>query len=224
MRAIVTHADFFIFNKPAGISFHSEDGAGFFAQLQAQYPQEILFPVHRLDKVTSGLLLVARNKSAAQEFSHLFETHAVQKTYLALSDRKPSKKQGAVSGDMQKTRDGNWKLLRTRENPAVTQFVSHSIAPGLRLFVLKPHTGRTHQLRVMMKALGSPIVGDTRYGGTPADRAYLHAAALEFVWQGERIAVRQLPDSGDLFTGELFAGLALESYLDQAGSSTTTGI
>lgn len=200
INPVLTHVDFFIFNKPAGVSFHSETGAGFFALLRQQFPGETLFPVHRLDKMTSGLLLIARNQTAAQEFSRLFMQHSIQKTYLAISDRKPTKKQGTVAGDMQKTRNGNWKLRRTRENPAITRFISEHIGTQQRLFILKPETGRTHQLRVMMKSLGSPIIGDERYGGTPADRGYLHAASLAFNWQEEVIHCSALPDKGTLFT------------------------
>lgn len=193
------HTDFYVFDKPAGTSFHSEDGAGFFAQLIEQYPTETLFPVHRLDKITSGLLLVARNKPAAQQLGQLFESHAIKKTYLAISDKKPSKKQGTISGDMQRTRDGNWKLLHRKTNPAITRFKSHSLAPNLRLFILQPQTGRTHQLRVMMKALGSPILGDARYGGTAADRGYLHAAHLQFDWHQSNIDISSAPQQGTLF-------------------------
>lgn len=214
MRAIHEHADFYVFDKPAGASFHSEDGTGFFAQLQQQYPGETLYPAHRLDKMTSGLLLVARSKPAAQVLGELFSQGAIRKTYLALSDRKPSKKQGTVSGDMQRTRDGSWKLLRSQDNPAITRFSSQSLAPNLRLFVLQPQTGRTHQLRVMMKALGSPILGDARYGGTAADRGYLHAARLAFDWYGQQVAVQSLPVSGELFTR--FAA-AIIGAMDAAG-------
>lgn len=196
---VFEHTDFFVFEKPPGASFHSEDSAGFFAILAEQNPVETLFPVHRLDKITSGLMLVARNKPAAQQLGKMFESHAIKKTYIAIADHKPSKKQGTVSGDMQRTRDGNWKLLHSRNNPAITRFTSHSLAPNLRLFVLSPQTGRTHQLRVMMKSLGSPILGDTRYGGTVADRGYLHASRLQFEWHGQHIDINLMPASGELF-------------------------
>lgn len=199
VSTVFEHADFFVFDKPAGTSFHSEDGAGFFAQLTETYPTETLFPAHRLDKITSGLLLVARNKPAAQQLGELFESHAIKKTYIALTDQKPSKKQGTITGDMQRTRDGNWKLLHSKKNPAITRFTSHSLAPNLRLFILQPQTGRTHQLRVMMKALGSPIIGDLRYGGTAADRGYLHAQRLQFDWNGEAIDILNTFDTGALF-------------------------
>ncbi len=199
VKPVFEHADFFVFDKPAGTSFHSEDGAGFFAQLTETYPTETLFPVHRLDKITSGLLLVARNKPAAQLLGKLFESHAIQKTYIAITDQKPSKKQGIISGDMQRTRNGNWKLLHSKKNPAITRFTSYSLAPNLRLFILLPKTGRTHQLRVMMKALGSPIIGDYRYGGTASDRGYLHAQRLQFEWHDEAIDIQATPYTGELF-------------------------
>ncbi len=199
MKPVFEHEDFFVFDKPAGSSFHSENGTGFFAQLQICHLAETLFPVHRLDRITSGLIIVARNKTAATELGQMFESRQIQKTYVALSDQTPSKKQGTVTGDMQRTRDGNWKLLRSRENPASTRFSSRAIAPNLRLFILKPQTGRTHQLRVMMKALGSPIIGDARYGGTPSDRGCLHALQLTFDWRGENINVHCAPSSGELF-------------------------
>jgi tRNA pseudouridine32 synthase/23S rRNA pseudouridine746 synthase len=199
---VFEHSDFFVFDKPEGVNFHSEDGAGFFVQLMQQYPAETLFPVHRLDKITSGLLLAARNKPAAQQFGAMFAAHAVQKTYLALADHKPAKKQGSVIGDMQRSRDGCWKLTRTRENPAITRFTSHLLTNDLRLFILKPQTGKTHQLRVMMKSQACPILGDERYGGTAADRGHLHAAALQFEWNNEAIQLALAPQSGQHFLAQ----------------------
>ncbi len=199
MKPVFEHEDFFVFDKPAGVSFHSENGTGFFAQLQICHPAETLFPVHRLDRITSGLLVVARHKAAAKNLGELFKSRDIQKTYIALSDKTPTKKQGVVTGDMARSRDGQWKLMRSRENPASTRFASRSLESHLRLFTLKPQTGRTHQLRVMMKALGSPIIGDERYGGTPADRGYLHALQLTFNWQDQKISVWSEPSSGVLF-------------------------
>lgn len=193
------HPDFLIFNKPEGISFHSENGTGFFASIQESLPHETLYPVHRLDKMTSGLTMVARNREAAQIFTQLFASHRIHKTYIALSDKKPTKKQGRVIGDMTRTRNGNWKLAHTRQNPAITRFTSESLEQNLRLFILKPETGRSHQLRVMMKSLGSPILGDLRYGGTSADRGYLHATALNFTWKGNPVAFFKQPETGSQF-------------------------
>lgn len=171
-------------NKPAGINMHSEDGqAGLAVQLAEQLNCP-LWPVHRLDKVTSGLLLFAKNKKTTAELSALFAQRLVDKYYLAISSHKPAKKQGWVKGDMSKSRNGSWKLQRTRHNPAITRFVSHyDEQTQKRLFLLNPRTGKTHQLRVAMKSLSAPIDGDQRYAGVAAGRTFLHAYALCFADQ-----------------------------------------
>lgn len=157
--------------------------------------------VHRLDKVTSGLLIFALNEQAASRLSQLFAAHLINKTYLALSLHKPKKKQGLIMGDMKKSRRGAWKLCQSRENPALTRFNSVTCEPKLRLFILKPQTGKTHQLRVAMKSLGSPILGDELYGGNSekSDRTYLHAYQLDFFYRNEHICVNMMPKCGVFF-------------------------
>ncbi|MEH6811663.1 MAG: TIGR01621 family pseudouridine synthase [Motiliproteus sp.] len=200
-RIIAETDDYIAVDKFPGISFHSESGsAGIAAQLKQDLAVANLYPVHRLDKMTSGLLLFGKSLAWAQSINQQFRDRQVSKFYLALSARKPKKKQGLVRGDMEKSRRGCWKLLATKENPAVTQFFSHSAEPGLRLFLLRPLTGKTHQLRVAMKSLGAPIVGDQRYGGEDQDRGYLHAYGLQFQWQGESIRLVCAPTIGEMFT------------------------
>ena len=188
------HEDFYVLEKPAGLNFHSEEGPGFVV-LAEQQLNEKLYPVHRLDKVTSGLIILARSSVAAAEFTRLFTAHQVDKFYLALSDSKPKKKQGWVKGDMAKSRRSSFKLLKSLENPAITRFYSLSIAANLRGFILKPYSGKTHQLRVALKSLAAPILGDSLYGGTSADRTYLHAYALSFSWQNQQYQYVCKPDS-----------------------------
>ena len=81
--------------------------------------------------------------------------------------------------------------------------MSRSLAPNLRLFILQPKTGKTHQLRVAMKSLGSPILGDALYGGDSADRTYLHAYQLSFDYFGQAIQIKGEPlkdeKCGDFF-------------------------
>ena len=192
--------DFIIIYKPCGLSVHkdqSEIGLTTLLAEQLDVPQVWL--VHRLDKVTSGLLILALNAESAAEFFRLFSEHYVQKTYLALSNQKPKKKQGLIIGDMQKVRNGAWKLCQSKENPAITRFESVSCEPNLRLFILKPQTGKTHQLRVAMKSLGSPILGDALYGKKTEniDRTYLHAARLQFEFKGQTFDVFTLPKEGE---------------------------
>ena len=202
IEVVYQHSDFIIINKPEGISVHKdqeEQGLTELVAKQLNVPQVWL--VHRLDKVTSGLLILALNAESTAEFSRLFSEQKIHKTYLALSNQKPKKKQGLIVGDMKKARDGAWKLCQTKDNPAITRFESVSCEPNLRLFILKPQTGKTHQLRVAMKSLGSPILGDGLYGKNTEkiDRTYLHAAQLEFDYLNDFISVTCLPSQGQFW-------------------------
>ena len=209
--------DFIIIYKPCGLSVHkdqSEIGLTTLLAEQLGIPQVWL--VHRLDKVTSGLLILALNAESAAKFFRLFSEHRIQKTYLALSNQKPKKKQGLIVGDMQKARNGAWKLCQSKENPAITRFESVSCEPTLRLFILKPQTGKTHQLRVAMKSLGSPILGDALYGKNTEkiDRTYLHAARLQFEFKGQAFDVFTSPKEGEWWHRD-----AVQSQIQKFGSA-----
>jgi len=114
--------DLLIINKPAGIGFHDEeDGTkGILSVIRTMQAQGLfhytgrLHGVHRLDKVTSGCLILAKTPSAAGEAISALRDKRVAKYYIALSDKKPSKKQGTVSGDMERTRRSAWRLTNTR--------------------------------------------------------------------------------------------------------------
>lgn len=205
---IFENIDFYVVSKPAGISFHQDqkqtnESSGFFNQISKQLGQK-LWPVHRLDKMTSGLLIVAKNKESASLLGELFEQQKISKTYLAISDKKPKKKQGHIVGDMKKSRSGSWMLCHSKSKPARTRFTSYSLAPGIRLFKITPKTGKTHQIRVALKSIGSPILGDTRYAGSQADRGYLHAYQLEFCWKNEPLSIEYSPTEGMFFTDTPF--------------------
>ncbi|MCP4988420.1 MAG: TIGR01621 family pseudouridine synthase [Colwellia sp.] len=208
-KTITEHPDFIIVDKAAGVNFHDEGdiGAGLFSQvktqLQNKHPEVELYPVHRLDKMTSGLVVFAKTLACAQVFGRLFSDHDVEKYYLAISDKKPRKKQGLIKGDMAKSRRGMFKLLRSMDNPAITQFVSDSIGNKQRLYLLKPHSGKTHQLRVALSSIGSPIVGDPLYNTlSSADRGYLHAYALKFTYLDEQFEFISAPNNGEYFLTE----------------------
>lgn len=126
-------------------------------------------------------MLFALNRDSAAALSAQFAEKTMRKTYLALGTHKPAKKQGWVKGGMARSRRGTWKLTRDEDNFAVTRFSSQSLKSGLRLFVLQPFTGKTHQLRVAMKSIGSPILGDTLYGGDEAGHLFLHAWRLVLI-------------------------------------------
>ncbi|WP_040724866.1 TIGR01621 family pseudouridine synthase [Thiomicrorhabdus sp. Kp2] len=200
---VFQNSDFVVINKPAGLNFHTEELPGLVVLVQQQLGVDHLYPVHRLDKMTSGLLVLALNKQSAQTFQVLFESHQIEKFYIAISDQKPKKKQGWIKGDMVPARRGSWKLTQSLENPAVTQFISELVQPGERLFLLKPKTGKTHQLRVAMKSLSAPICGDKRYADSlkaeAEERGYLHAYAIRFTLNEQQFAFVSSPSSGVRF-------------------------
>jgi len=209
--------DFIVVNKPAGLNFHSEDGEAGVVVLTAELLQvEQLYSVHRLDKMTSGLLLLAKTKEAAQMFTALFEERKIEKFYLAISRRKPKKKQGWIKGDMKLSRRGSYMLLNTNENPAITQFHSTALEVGERLFLVKPHSGKTHQIRVALKSIGSPIAGDERYAqadeAKKEQRGYLHAFALRFTFKEKIFSFTCNPDFGSRY----LSSICKEKLLDYA--------
>ncbi|WP_371188818.1 TIGR01621 family pseudouridine synthase [Thalassotalea maritima] len=216
IKIVYDHADFLVINKDANVNFHDEGdvGSGVFTALKQQLNISELYPVHRLDKITSGILIFAKNIEAARLFGELFASHSIEKYYLAVSKHKPKKKQGLVQGDMAKSRRGSYKLLRSTDNPAKTRFFSYSISNGLRLFLLKPLTGRTHQIRVALNSLGSPIAGDPTYNGQDkCDRGYLHAYAIAFDYQEQRIELVCDDMPGELF--DLAAPIIKAEKLDK---------
>lgn len=192
IEILAEYDEWFAALKPAGVAFHSDDDAPGFVELVRQEKGAQCFPVHRLDKVTSGILLFAKTAEANREFSRQFRNSELNKLYLALSNKKPKKKQGWIKGDMEKARNGSYKLVRSQLNPAVTRFSSSSFEGELGrqyLFLLQPHTGKTHQLRVALKSIGSPILGDERYAGGKASRCFLHAWQLRFTFKGESYGI-----------------------------------
>ncbi|MCK6262900.1 TIGR01621 family pseudouridine synthase [Vibrio sp. ZSDE26] len=183
-----TSPDFLVINKHPNVSVHKDDGDTMLLQEVAKVSGDSqLYLVHRLDKMTSGILLLARNHEAASRLSQAFANRDVEKYYLSIGTKKPKKKQGLISGDMERSRRSSWKLIKSQNNPAITQFISLSATPGERLFLCKPHTGKTHQIRVALNSIGSSIVGDPIYSpSSDADRGYLHAFAIGFSFNHEK--------------------------------------
>lgn len=206
---VESNEHFLIVYKKPNCSFHSEDGVrGLFETIKQTEGLLELYPVHRLDKVTSGLLVMAKTAMVNHELVKQFKDRQIEKYYLAISAKKPKKKQGLIKGDMESARRGAWKLLPTYINPAITQFFSASVGEGKRLFIVKPHTGKTHQIRVALKSVGAPILGDSLYADAAAsahvDRVYLHAYSLGFSLQGVTYRFTELPREGEVFLSEEF--------------------
>lgn len=195
------HPDFVVVNKPSDVAVQNEQNqSGILPALCQQLKFDKLWLVHRLDKVTSGILILAKHADAAATFGRMFEQKQIDKYYLAVSTKKPKKKQGTVKGGMEKVRDGIWMLNKTDNNLAHSEFFSFSVLSKVRLFVVKPLTGKTHQIRVALKSLGSPILGDGLYKADASDRVYLHAYCVKFEYKGQDITVTCPPTAGEHFT------------------------
>jgi len=221
-RIIEKHPDFIIVSKFHDVHFHSSTASpGLVMKIREDLELKELYPIHRLDSMTSGLIVFARNKESAHELAASFREHRIEKFYIALGGTHPRKKQGTIIGDMKKVRDGKWILCHSRNNPAITQFISSGLGNGLRLYLLRLLTGKTHQIRVALKSLGVPILGDPLYfkknpNNSAIDRGYLHSYAMGFKLKGEYYRYIDIPDSGIHFCSKEFKN-AIRKYEDPWG-------
>ncbi len=143
--------------------------------------------VHRLDRETSGVTVLARTADAERVLSAAFRDGNPEKTYLALCARAPEPREGRIDAPLGKDplRPGRRAILPGGD-PAATRYRTLAVGPGGPALVeARPETGRTHQIRVHLAALGAPLLGDSRYGGPrmvgalPVPRVMLHALRLE---------------------------------------------
>ena len=171
--------------KPAGWNTHAPApyaGEGIYDWLRHREPRWAgLGIVHRLDKDTSGVLLLAKTTLAKQALTAQFTAHSVRKRYVLLTDRPLPAGELRVESDIARSGERYVSGPPAADSlHAVTSFQSGEPTPGatLRRVVAVPLTGRTHQIRVHAAARGFPVLGDTLYGGTPAARLCLHAESI----------------------------------------------
>jgi 23S rRNA pseudouridine955/2504/2580 synthase len=189
--------DLYILNKPQGLAV--QGGSKTFRHLDgllmglANEKGERPLLVHRLDRDTSGVIVVAKRRSIASALGKLFATRAVKKTYWAIVKGVPHPLQGKIDVDLIKAQGPSGDRIRPGEEGeenvrrAITFYVVIDKAPPVAAWVsLKPVTGRQHQLRAHMAHIGTPIMGDEKYGGAEnmpqeiAPKLHLHARRIMF--------------------------------------------
>ena len=144
--------------------------------------------VHRLDRDTSGLMVVAKNARAHRILCRQFQGRSVEKMYVALVDGEVMAEAGEIEGNIGRHADQKMWGLKDEGKPSLTRFRVLRREPSCTLLELEPVTGRTNQLRIHCASIGHPIVGDKKRGGNPFHRLCLHAVRLGF----------REPTSGDL--------------------------
>ena len=216
----VAHEDehLLVVDKPAGVVVHTSPGHrtgtlvhGVLAHGAAGGDEERPGIVHRLDRDTSGLLVVARSDESYERLKELVKAHGLERTYTALVRGRPRSRKGRIEAPIGRDRrDPTRQSLNTdRPREAVTHFELLELLAQHALLRVDLETGRTHQIRVHLGAIGLPVVGDPVYGAPdPAlGRQFLHATRLSFEhpFTAERLEVES-PLPGEL-----------QRYLDDLG-------
>ncbi len=186
-----------VLNKPSGLAVHGGSGLkfGVIEAIRTMRPEEKqLELVHRLDRDTSGCLMIARRRSALRTLHELLRSNGVDKRYLALVSGRWKNDRETVDAPLSKNQlQGGERVVRVDPDgkAAKTRFRVIERFPDMTLVEAELLTGRTHQLRVHLAYLGTPILGDDKYGDGSANRAmkkqglsrlFLHAKSLSFDW------------------------------------------
>jgi 23S rRNA pseudouridine1911/1915/1917 synthase len=244
---IYEDSDIAVINKPAGMMVHAGAGATEDARNRGTLVNALLHHfgtlsevggelrpgiVHRLDRATSGLMVVAKNDEAHRKLAKQFSSRQVHKTYLALVQGWPKQERGTIRTSI--SRDSQRRIRMTTGRPGGREAVTHyrvmrkldTVYGKFALLEVKIETGRTHQIRVHLASIHHPVVGDTLYGaagelksesgkvrgaGQPRvlalDRNFLHSAALEL----------QHPRSGEPLRLDVPLPNELQSFLSELG-------
>lgn len=200
----VIHEDehLLIVNKPWGLIVHPTSGHyintlanGIVHYWQEKGERFRFRPIHRLDQDTSGVLAVAKNGYAHQYVSEQFQEGQVQKTYIAVVYRRLAHDRGTIEGPIDRDAvNPHVRVVTPAGAPSTTHYEVAERLDGATVVRVKPVTGRTHQIRVHMKHIGHPLIGDGLYidpaippaPHLPAERQALHASTLSFVHPGSK--------------------------------------
>lgn len=211
--AILIDGEAIVIDKPAGLDVNTpRSGATSVESLLSHLVfgfKRLPSIVHRLDRDTSGCLLLARNPKAHQRFAKAFEEGQVEKTYLAVLDGVPPEESGRVELALSKrsSAESGWRMVGDPNGKsAATNWRVIEVAQGRALVEFRPETGRTHQLRVHAReGLGLSIVGDPVYGRANPSGMMLHATRL-IVPRGAKPAIEANAPLPERFAALGFGG------------------
>jgi 23S rRNA pseudouridine1911/1915/1917 synthase len=195
-----------VVDKPAGLVVHPGAGnptgtlvdalAGRIAGGDPERPGI----VHRLDRDTSGLLVLSRSEEAYERLAELVRERALERTYLALVRGRPQSRRGTIEAPVGRDRDDPTRISLATDTPreAVTHFEVVEVLPEHALLRVRLETGRMHQVRVHLAAIDLPVLGDRTYGAPDPvlGRQFLHASELAFPhpFSGDRVETQsELP-------------------------------
>lgn len=205
LKIVFENADLLVVNKPPGMLVHPShcEKNGTLLNALVHYinrsngtPHQRPGLIHRLDKDTSGLIVIARNARAHRILCLQFHNKKVEKRYAALVDGIVVKDRGTIVGNIGRNADAKFWELREDGKHAETRYQVIERRENTTFLDLEPVTGRTNQLRIHCAALGHPIVGDVMRGGSEFRRMCLHSAQLSFRLPstGEQLDLTSTPD------------------------------
>lgn len=177
------------FNKPAGMPVQAdltEDKA--LLNLAEIYTKSKLWLIHRLDRPVSGLVLFAKTKTAQQTLSADFQSRKIKKTYLAVVKNAPEADSGTLIHYLKHDAKNNRSIVVSENTPdsqeAILHYQKRSSSDNYHLLQIDLETGRHHQIRAQLAAIGCPVKGDVKYGArrnNPDRSIHLHAWKLSFL-------------------------------------------